>query len=380
MHRKIPPSECSPPPAESRDALERQGRLLADDKTLLDLLEAVPNFLAVVNSQGQIILANRALVELAGSGDLAGLQGRLLGEAFDCVQAFEAPDGCGTIDACAGCGIVTAICAAQQGSEATEECRLVRTDQSVLDLCVSSRPMEAGGERFSVISAVDLSCEKRRRLLENLFFHDLLNTAGTLSAIVEFLPDATPVQAERMNQDILRLSSVLIDEIKFHRELAAAENNDLEVQKVPVRSTTLLRDVVGIYEAQGLADSRYLNLASDSHDTTFTSDPVILGRVLGNMVKNALEASRPGDTSTLSCVARGGFVEFRVHNPSYIPPAVQLEIFRRPFSTKGRGRGFGTYSMKLFTERYLGGCVSFTTSLEDGTTFRASFPTFPGGS
>ncbi len=74
---------------------------------------------------------------------------------------------------------------------------------------------------------------------------------------------------------------------------------------------------------------------------------------------------------------RGLWVAFSVHNPSFMPRSVQLQVFQRSFSTKGEGRGLGTYSMKLLSERYLGGRVDFTTSPDGGTTFIATFPLKP---
>ncbi len=49
-------------------------------------------------------------------------------------------------------------------------------------------------------------------------------------------------------------------------------------------------------------------------------------------------------------------------------------MFQRSFTTKGEGRGLGTYSMKLLSERYLNGRVEFTSSPEHGTTFTAVYP------
>jgi signal transduction histidine kinase len=92
------------------------------------------------------------------------------------------------------------------------------------------------------------------------------------------------------------------------------------------------------------------------------------------MAKNALEASGPGDTVTLSCAREGGSVAFTVHNPSFMPRDVQLQIFQRSFTTKGEGRGIGTYSMKLLTERYMHGTISFQTSPDIGTTFKMTVP------
>jgi sensor histidine kinase regulating citrate/malate metabolism len=53
---------------------------------------------------------------------------------------------------------------------------------------------------------------------------------------------------------------------------------------------------------------------------------------------------------------------------------VQLQIFVRSYSTKGKGRGLGTYAMKLFTEKYLGGRIDFESRPETGTTFRVELP------
>jgi sensor histidine kinase regulating citrate/malate metabolism len=52
-----------------------------------------------------------------------------------------------------------------------------------------------------------------------------------------------------------------------------------------------------------------------------------------------------------------------------MPDAVKLQVFKRSFSTKGEGRGLGTYSIKLFTENYLGGAAELTSNEVEGTTF-----------
>jgi sensor histidine kinase regulating citrate/malate metabolism len=51
-----------------------------------------------------------------------------------------------------------------------------------------------------------------------------------------------------------------------------------------------------------------------------------------------------------------------------------MQIFQRSFSTKGTGRGIGTYSVKLLTEKYLQGEVSFISTKEFGTTFYITIP------
>jgi sensor histidine kinase regulating citrate/malate metabolism len=64
-----------------------------------------------------------------------------------------------------------------------------------------------------------------------------------------------------------------------------------------------------------------------------------------------------------------------VQNPGAMPERVRLQMFQRSFSTKGDdGRGVGTYSVKLFGERYLGGRVTFTSDQAAGTCFTVTLP------
>lgn len=108
------------------------------------------------------------------------------------------------------------------------------------------------------------------------------------------------------------------------------------------------------------------------------TDPTVLRRIVGNMLLNALEASDRGMTVEVAFEQNGTTVRIAVTNPGEIPVQVQLQIFQRSFSSKGTpGRGIGTYSMKLFGERYLGGQVGFT-SRNGLTTFFIVLPTGNG--
>jgi len=62
-------------------------------------------------------------------------------------------------------------------------------------------------------------------------------------------------------------------------------------------------------------------------------------------------------------------VLFWVHNSTHMPEETQSQIFKRSFSTKGKSRGLGTYSIRLLSEEYLGGKVWFESTPEKGTTF-----------
>jgi sensor histidine kinase regulating citrate/malate metabolism len=99
--------------------------------------------------------------------------------------------------------------------------------------------------------------------------------------------------------------------------------------------------------------------------------------VLGNLIKNGLEAGGSGNWVTVGCCDEGDAVAFTVSNPAVMPEDTQLQLFNRRFSTKGKDRGLGTYSVKLLTEAYLGGTVSFVSRESEGTVFTLHIPKEP---
>lgn len=109
---------------------------------------------------------------------------------------------------------------------------------------------------------------------------------------------------------------------------------------------------------------------------SIVTDRSLLMRVMGNMIKNALEAEPAGAVIPIGAdrvVEDGGWALW-VRNPTVIRRTVQLQVFQRSFSTKGEWRGLGTYSTRLLTERFLKGKASFTSAEGTGTEFRITIP------
>ncbi len=211
---------------------------------------------------------------------------------LSCRHALAAPAGCGTGEACQTCGAVEAILAGLAGNQAAYECRILReTPQGVdaLDLKVWGTPFRWLGEALAMVVAVDISNEKRGKVLEWIFFHDILNTAGAISNLTELLVEGI-ITLDEAKDDLIETARVLVAEIRGQRELLAAENNELTVKPQPLHSQLFLESIVLIYRNTRLGREREIIIIPGECETEFYSDERLLGRIIGNLIKTP---SRP---------------------------------------------------------------------------------------
>jgi signal transduction histidine kinase len=379
---RIPVTYFAPAERVPIDIVHRQAASFGSLPLAATLLNSVLNCVFVLNAQRQIVFASESALKLVPGKRLQDILGQRPGEALGCIHARVCEGGCGTSECCSQCGAVQAILTSLTEKRDLQEChltRLINCHEEALDLLVLAAPLVHNHERYSIISLADISHEKRRRALERIFFHDVVNLAGGAEAMLVDLAGRVP----RDIRDDLELSRAalhdLLDEVQAQRDLVAAERDELAVNSVLLDGKEVLEQVVRIYSAHPLAAGRPMRLAPSSVSTECRADPTLLKRVLGNLVKNALEASASGEAVTVACEAQPETIRFSVHNPAVMPPAVQWQLFSRSFSTKGPGRGLGTYSAKLLTERYLKGTITFASSAHEGTTFRVELPLDPGG-
>jgi signal transduction histidine kinase len=363
----------APPERLSPETILAQSSALGDLSGLADLLDCMPDFVMILNEQRQIIYANRPLREFTGprlSGHLLGLRP---GELLNCRQAGLAPSGCGTGQACRTCGAVNAILEALEGRSVSHECRISSPAVEAHDLRIWASPFRWSTGHHVLMIAVDISNEKRRQVLERIFFHDILNTAGSIYGLSDLIRQ-DPDSIGELKDDLHVTAESLVNEIRSQRLLLQAEQNELQVTTAPANSRQVLESIIQSYLHHPLAKNKLLRLAPGAVAFSFDTDATLLHRVLGNLVKNALEACRPGDTVELGADEHPDRVVLWCRNPQLIPEAIRLQMFQRSFTTKGPGRGIGTYSIRLLTERYLGGRVTLTSTPEAGTRFELSFP------
>lgn len=371
-------TELLPPLSEwaDNDLLREQFRLFADG-TMKDILDLVDVPLLVLNRFRQAVFINEKLQRILSDRPLSELLGNRPGDLFGCIRATETAGGCGTSETCALCGARESILMGLTGREASMECRILSANPDGItahDLYVTTKPLLRGNDRFAMVTLLDISDQKRRRALERIFFHDVLNTAGSLSGLVEIAAERSGVELQE-EFGLFKLSvRQILEEIQAQKLLMDAECRELKVKSCRLESKRILEELHSVYGFHNVAHNRRVDIDANAAGIDFTSDPVLIRRVLGNMVKNALEAVREGESVRLNCSKNNGGPLFSVSNPGVIDKKIKNQIFMRHFSTKGADRGLGTYSIKLLGENYLQGKVWFESGAESGTTFYLWLP------
>lgn len=377
MSYQIPITKFAPAERFPVEIAHKQAAEIKDIPHVSSFFDSMINCVLILNEHRQIVYANKNFLNISRNNDMENLLGKRPGEALGCIHSDEMDGGCGTTEFCRECGAVKAVLESLEGRVSVNECRLSRMinfQPEALDFLVMSTPFTHNDRKYALFSLSDISHEKRRRALERIFFHDVINTAGGIGGLSEILLDSAP---NGIRSDLALMHAGLedlMDQILSQKDLSAAENNELHLTREKLNSMEILNSVIDLYRRHPVAIDREVRQSGDAEEFELECDRSVLKRVIGNLVKNALEAVKPGQTVTAACTDLGDKARFSVHNNTFMPRNVQLQVFNRSFSTKGLGRGLGTYSVKLLTEQYLKGEAAFTTSETDGTTFFVTIP------
>ncbi|GAB7022025.1 sensor histidine kinase [Salidesulfovibrio brasiliensis] len=370
-------TEFLPPDVLSREDVARQAQAIKASGAFC-FSDYIPFGLMVLNDHRQAVFANRGALRMIDAESAADVVGKRPGTIFRCIHANSRENGCGTTVFCRECGAANAIKSSLGGTEAQGECRMLceRGDgPEAVDLRVTAAPyVSEDGEQFTVFSLEDISADKRRRVLERVFFHDILNHAGGLRGMAQFIAGNPGSFDEEIASVMAMTLEKLLNEILAHKDLTAAESGELHPVSKRIHTVEHITNVARVYRKHVVAEDKRVVVDPASVDVSMDVDPVLLNRVIGNMVKNALEASVSGEAVTIGCREEQGAVVFSVHNPGVMPEKVKRQVFKRSFSTKGVDRGLGTYSILLLGEKYLGGKVGFSSDEGFGTEFRIALP------
>jgi hypothetical protein len=353
----------------------RQHKVFTDNVNLVVTLNNIGTMVTMMNMNWQIVFANQPILDMLGSVDMSQVLGKRVGELLGCRHA-NSVDGCGTAKHCTACGVVNAMLADVKAKTSVDECTITNDDVKVtFDLRAYSTYFNVDGEDFILCSIYDISNEKRRNVMERIFFHDIMNTVNGICGITGALDQIDANEQSEYISYLTLLSNSLTEQINAHRVLTMAEKNEYKPEQHQLSSLDFVIEEVGKYKRYAEIEGKTIRIADHSENHPFVSDKILLSRVLSNMIKNALEAEQSGAVINVGVHKDAdGYLHFWVRNNCVMTEHNKLQVFNRSFSTKGSNRGLGTYSMKLLTEKYLKGTIDFDSNPNEGTVFIAKIP------
>ena len=347
-------------------------------QVLQDLLNTIPSAAAILDSNRRAIFVNNFLINNLGFDSIESLFGKRPGEMLGCLHALEANGNCGTTESCRVCGTFIAMKNAQATNKiAFSEMRLVAKQRGInvaREFKVTVAPFINDEKAYLILYLNDISNEKRRLALERIFFHDVLNKVSSLKGLTELIQrKSKTVHYEELLDTLKQLVNDLTIEIVAQRQLIDAENGELIVRNEQLEVSKLLLNIANQIQNINNVSPR-IKVEILNNDIVINSDYALLNRIVTNMIKNAVEAAGKNEEIVVKAYLKKDNLIVSVQNSIYMPVDVQLQVFQRSYSTKGEGRGLGTYSIKLLTERYLGGKAYFQSSQNNGTIFYIEIP------
>ncbi|MCP5062826.1 MAG: hypothetical protein GY936_10220 [Ignavibacteriae bacterium] len=177
MENEFVETKFAPAERVNDNIIQQQKVAVSNLDKIKPFLDNIPVFVLVLNKERQVVFANKVFLDFIGTDSIYGNR---IGECMSCIHAVKESGGCGTSEFCQTCGAVNAIMNSQRNGFDVQECLITQENNAVLDLNVWSKTIEIDQEDYTLFSFTDISNQKRKKVLERIFFHDVLNTAGSL--------------------------------------------------------------------------------------------------------------------------------------------------------------------------------------------------------
>lgn len=344
------------------------------------MLSSLPLTIAILDEERKIVFSNSFRVNKK-QVSIEKFLGLRPGEALNCIHFLNSQKACGENENCRFCGTFNTIMKSQETNSVQKEesriTQLVKGKEKSYIFEVTSIPVKIDNQDFYIVTFFDISEKRRKRILERIFYHDIMNKLGSLKGFFELIKSEDyPEEKEFLLDMAESITGEMLNEIMGQRELSAAESGDLILDIDKVNASQLIKQAVTQLSSYESHRNKTIHIDIKNESVNLYTDRIILNRVIVNMLKNALEASSNDEVVTIgmNVLESGEKIKIWVHNQLYIDFVTQMQIFQRSFSTKGSDRGLGTYSMRILGESYLKGEVSFVSNENEGTTFWIELP------
>lgn len=342
-------------------------------------IESSDDGLALYNREGRLLYANRAFAafaELCG-GDKRELK-QLLAEKVANVEKLQS-------------GLVSRLSELPAGAVWSTEVGFVGNRSVAFSLSLSmvqtSVMQNLPGGRECVVWVRNISEQKRREAFQREILstttHDLKGPLGAIMISSDLLLNLLKGQ-ERASELALRVGSSaqtavnLIDEFLSARRI---QEGTFILKPMSHDIAELADGVVDEYQTIAASRGVELKIGRPQGPVMCSIDKLGIGRVLGNLLSNALKFTQRGGNVTVSLSDGIQEVQIRVEDSGCgMEPAEVRGIFER-FSRLEKhahlsGTGLGLFVVKSIVAAH-GGRIDVTSQVGKGTAFEITLPKAP---
>jgi two-component system, sporulation sensor kinase B len=239
---------------------------------------------------------------------------------------------------------------------------------------------------YFIYYLTNVRIKKQQAYYEQIQQSERLKTTGQLAAAVahEIRNPLTVVKGflqlfekdNSVNEERKRHYSLMIDELDTAEQVISQFLTMAKPDKARVTETDVnvaLKSVTDLLHSYGLLhDNRIeLNVTDECH---ISANNIEFKQLLINIIKNAIEASKMGDTVRVTTEKDKQFVVIKVIDQGVGMSETEVKSLGTPFySLKSKGTGLGMMVCFNIIEKN-NGTIDFETSIGHGTTVKKCFP------
>jgi len=224
-----------------------------------------------------------------------------------------------------------------------------------------------------------------REDVERITRHDLKNPLCTVLGLPQLMLLSGELSDDHrdMLERVEQAGQTMLDMINSSLDLFKIERGMYELKPHPVNMLSLTARAFRDMEEAAGAKNLTLEALVDGRPAREDDEAFVLGEellcysMLGNLLKNAVEASPYDAAVTVDLSRDGDMRRVTVRNRGAVPEEIRDRFFEK-YATSGKasGTGLGSYSARLNAQAQ-NGEMDFATSEEEGTAVWARLPLAP---
>ncbi len=357
-----------------RDVSEQkkiENQLRIREKQHRELVESLHEGLEVIDRSGKILFVNKKLCELLGY-----TREELLGKRFvDLVPKEDRKD------------FLDQVITRKTSSVQQYEILFPRKDGMKRIFLVTHHPRtDDGGEligSFGVISDIteEKQLQQMKEDVDRLIRDELrMPLKGIISLTHMMLMEKAGGRCADYATEMNGIVSNLLRFIDLSQEIFQMERGDYEPDFVWFDFRKIFRNINRFISPEAEVNLVRVIYHNDPQSglgkLQHYGEQVLLESMLVNLIKNAVDCSKPKDEVTVIFECTEQEVQISVHNYGYIPHE-QLSMFFEKYASFGKTEGswLGRYSAKLIAEAH-GGDIMVESDKEKGTMVSVLLPRF----